>query len=83
MVVTITVTTKFIVIAVTTKLVVTAVMMKLVFKAVTTKLVYFFQCGHKILKLCFGKIQGISCIFQILMEFWAQIMKICKIDKQS
>ena len=45
--------------------------------------VYFFQLGHNILKLCFEKIQGISCIFQIWMEFEAQIVKICKINRQS
>ena len=43
---------------------------------------YFFQLGYNILKLCFEKIQGISCIFQIWMEFEAQIMKIYKIDRK-
>ena len=45
--------------------------------------VYFFQLGHNILKLCFEKIQGFSYIFQILMEFEAQILKICKIHRKS
>ena len=44
---------------------------------------YFFQLGHNILKLCFEKIQGFSYIFQILMEFEAQILKICKIHRKS
>ena len=43
---------------------------------------YFFQLGHNILKLCFEKIQGILCIFQIWMEFGAQIIKI-KINRES
>ena len=43
---------------------------------------YFFQLGHNILKLCFEKIQGILCIFQIWMEFGAQIIKI-KINRKS